>query len=95
MSSSRGILLRICVHPEKENFGFVRWDEWRSEWHVHLVSKPQQNEANKELERETAQLFRCTTRIVKGEKSHHKVLEVFLSEEALQQKLRQETAAKK
>lgn len=95
MSSSHGILLRICVHPEKEKFGWVRWDEWGKEWHVHLVSKPQQNHANAELERETAQLFGCTTRIVKGEKSHRKVLEVFLPEEALRQKLRQMTAAKK
>lgn len=94
MASSHGILLRICVHPEKKKFGFLRWDAWSTEWHVHLVSKPQDNEANKELERETKKLFQCETRIVKGEKSHHKVLEIFLSKEKVQRTLRQATAAK-
>ncbi|QQR92657.1 MAG: DUF167 domain-containing protein [Candidatus Iainarchaeum archaeon] len=92
MSSSRGILLRICVHPEKKKFGFLRRDDWSGEWHIHLVSKPHHNEANEELERETARLFQCDTRIVKGEKSHHKVLEIFLSEEEVQRKIRQALA---
>lgn len=89
MSAENHSLLRICVHPEKNGFGFVREDEWTHEMHVHVRSKPENNQANAEIVRECTKLFGAEVKVLRGEKTPHKVLEVFLAKEELQNRLRQ------
>lgn len=85
-------MLKICVHPEKKEFGFVREDEWTHEFHVHVRSKALENQANLEVERECAKLFGVKVKIVHGLKSPHKVVEVLRAQREILQLLRQHIA---
>lgn len=89
MSLPNHSLMRICVHSEKRKFGFIREDEWTHEVHVHVRSKAQNNEANEEIERECAKFFGASVKMVRGEKSPHKVLDIGLGKDALFQRVSQ------
>ncbi len=54
-------------------------------WHVHVVSRPQQNQANAELEKECSRLFGVPVKISKGHSSSKKVLDIPLPRERIEQ----------
>ncbi len=76
--------LHIAVHTQKNQFGFVKKDEWSDTWHVHVTSVPQHNRANAELEKECTRLFGVQVKIMKGHSSSKKVLDIPLSAEAIE-----------
>lgn len=80
--------LHIVVHTQKNQFGFVKKDEWSDAWHVHVISIPQRNQANAEIEKECTRLFGVNVKIMKGHSSSRKILDIPLSAESIELVLR-------
>ena len=82
-------LLHIAVSAQKPRFSFEQKNEWTNEYAIHVTAKAADNKANLELQRELTRLFQARARIVKGLKSSHKIVEVNLPQNELDQKIQQ------
>jgi hypothetical protein len=68
--------IKIHVTPDSKKFAIKGFDEWRNAWLVSVKEKAEKGKANKELVTELSRLFGKEVKIVSGEHSREKVVEI-------------------
>lgn len=68
--------IKIYVSPNSEKFSIKGFDEWRNAWLVNVKEKAEKGKANKELIAELSRLFGKEVRIIAGQHSREKVVEI-------------------
>ncbi len=69
--------IKICVTPDSKKFAINGFNEWRNAWLVSVKERAEKGKANKELIAELSRLFGKGVKIVSGERSKEKIVEIF------------------
>jgi len=68
--------IKICVTTNSKKFAIRGFDEWRNAWLVSVKEKAEKGKANKELISELGRIFGKDVKIVSGERSREKIIEI-------------------
>lgn len=68
--------IKIYVTPNSKKFAIKGFDSWRNAWLISVRGKAEKGKANKELISELCQFFDKEVRIISGEHSREKVVEI-------------------
>jgi len=68
--------IKIYVTPDSKKFAIRGFDEWRNAWLVSVKEKAEKGKANKELISELGRIFGKDVKIVSGERSREKIIEI-------------------
>jgi len=68
--------IKVHILPGSEKFEIKKFDEWRKAWLVSVKEAAEKERANKELLAELSKLFGAKAKIVSGEHSREKIIEI-------------------
>ena len=69
-------IIKIHVTVNQKEFQVLSFDPWRKSLKVQVKSKPENNQANNEIEKQLTRILKKKVKIVKGLKSKNKIIEV-------------------
>jgi len=81
------MMLEIYVKPGSGRNRICGYDEWRKCWVVEVKAPPTKGKANKELISYLSEVLGAEVRIVKGDKTQRKIVQVDMDENELLKKL--------
>ncbi|MEM0360140.1 MAG: DUF167 domain-containing protein [Candidatus Diapherotrites archaeon] len=83
--TKNGVMLKIRVSPKSERFGIKGFDEWTNSLLLSVAALPEKGKANAEIEKELEKIFGKKTKIISGQHSRNKTVEVLASKQELLQ----------
>ncbi|MFH1234366.1 MAG: DUF167 domain-containing protein [Candidatus Diapherotrites archaeon] len=78
-----GVTLKIRVSPNSKKFGLKGFDPWTGSLSVSVSEPPEKGKANAEIEKELGKIFGKKTKIISGQHSRTKTVEVQASKEEM------------
>jgi uncharacterized protein len=76
-----GILVRIYVSPQSDEFQIIGYNKWRKTLEVKIKAPPTKGKANLEVIKEFSRLTGRNVEIISGNKSQQKIIYIYKIDE--------------